>query len=74
VSVPHPSFLCWTKTHLYTDPVKAAIVDELEIPLLQMTEPEVMVRQEEDLDPDCLVATRVRAKTGPGGQRCCGPW
>ena len=29
--------------------------DELEIPLLQMTDLEVMVRQEEDLDPDCLV-------------------
>jgi hypothetical protein len=26
---------------------------------------EVMVRREEDLDPDCLVATGVRAEDGP---------
>jgi hypothetical protein len=42
--VPHPSFLRWTKTHLFSDPVKAAIVDELEIPLLSFTDLEVMVR------------------------------
>jgi len=54
--VPHPSFLRWTKTHLFSDPVKAAIVDELEIPLLSFTDLEVMVRQEEGLDLDCLVA------------------
>ncbi len=63
--VPHPSFLRWTKTHLFTDPVKAASVDELEIPQLSFTDLEVMVRQEEDLDPDCLVATGVRAEDGP---------
>jgi len=63
--VPHPSFLRWTKMHLFSDPVKAAIVDEREIPLLSFTDLEVMVRQEEDLDPDCLVATGVRAEDGP---------
>jgi hypothetical protein len=49
--VPHPSFLRWPKTHLFSDPVKTAIVDELEIPLLSFTDLEVMVRQEEGLDP-----------------------
>ena len=63
--VPHPSFLRWTKTHLFSDPVKAAIVDEREIPLLSFTDLEVMVRQEEGPDPDCLVATGVRAEDGP---------
>jgi hypothetical protein len=61
--VPHPSFLRWTKTHLFSDPVKAAIVDELEIPLLQMTRLEVMVR-----DPGLAVLSSSKQPAkGQGG-------
>jgi hypothetical protein len=35
---PPGSFLRWTKTHLFSDPMKATIVDELEIPLLSFTD------------------------------------
>jgi hypothetical protein len=40
---------CWRSSIAccFTDPVKAAIVDELEIPQLSFTDLEVMVRQEE---------------------------
>jgi hypothetical protein len=59
--------------------VKAAIVHELEILLLQVTDLEMMVRQEEDLDPDYRVATAASAASlSRGGSdlhrdRCCQP-
>jgi hypothetical protein len=59
--------------------VEAAIVHELEILLLQVTDLERMVRQEEDLDPDYLVTTAASATSlSRGGShlrrdRCCQP-